>query len=72
MRDTIRIDTPGRGLHEITRPVARVVEDAGIREGQCHCFIRHTSASLGTLQSLSAQPRCILSAPSCKAEGERQ
>ena len=35
-----------RGLNEITDVVARVVEAAGVREGLCTVFIRHTSASL--------------------------
>ncbi len=55
MRDTINIETPGRGLHEITRQVARVVEDAGIQEGQCHCFIRHTSSSLTITENADPQ-----------------
>jgi secondary thiamine-phosphate synthase enzyme len=35
-----------RGLVEITAPVADLVRRAGIREGLCTVFIRHTSASL--------------------------
>jgi secondary thiamine-phosphate synthase enzyme len=35
-----------RGLNEITGVVAGVVEAAGVREGLCTVFIRHTSASL--------------------------
>jgi len=45
-QETIRIDPSGRGLHEITRPVARAVEASGITAGLCTVFIRHTSASL--------------------------
>lgn len=40
------IQTPGRGLHEITREIAGVVGDSGVGEGLCTVFIRHTSASL--------------------------
>ena len=36
----------GAGLVEITREVAAVVKEAGISEGICHVFVRHTSASL--------------------------
>jgi len=39
-------DTPGQGLHEITRQVAGAVEGAGLDEGLCTVFVRHTSASL--------------------------
>lgn len=35
-----------RGLNEVTDQVAGVVEAAGIREGLCTIFVRHTSASL--------------------------
>jgi secondary thiamine-phosphate synthase enzyme len=35
-----------RGLSEITSQVRGVVRQAGIREGLCTVFIRHTSASL--------------------------
>ena len=35
-----------RGLNEVTDEVARVIEAAGIREGLCTVFVRHTSASL--------------------------
>jgi secondary thiamine-phosphate synthase enzyme len=43
---TLAVDTPGEGFVEITREVARFVEDAGAREGALFLFIRHTSASL--------------------------
>ncbi|MCL4742315.1 MAG: secondary thiamine-phosphate synthase enzyme YjbQ [Phycisphaerales bacterium] len=42
----LTIPTPRRGLHEITGLVERVVSDAGVRDGLCTVFIRHTSASL--------------------------
>jgi secondary thiamine-phosphate synthase enzyme len=43
---SLSIRAPRRGLHEITADVARIVEQAGITEGLCTVFIRHTSASL--------------------------
>lgn len=46
MTRTITIRTPGQGLHLITQAVAEAVRDAGVREGLCTLFIRHTSASL--------------------------
>jgi secondary thiamine-phosphate synthase enzyme len=42
----LSLDTPGQGLHEITAKVAAVVDAAGIEEGLCTVFVRHTSASL--------------------------
>ena len=35
-----------RGLTNVTDAVARVVRSAGIRQGLCTLFVRHTSASL--------------------------
>ena len=41
----LRVPT-SRGLTEVTDQVSAVVEEAGITEGLCTVFIRHTSASL--------------------------
>ena len=43
---TLAFETSGRGLVEITRPVADWVEATGIATGLLTLFIRHTSASL--------------------------
>ncbi len=40
------MSTPGRGLHEFTPAVRAVVAQAGVREGLCTIFVRHTSCSL--------------------------
>lgn len=40
------IATNGPGLYECTRQVGEVVSTAGVTEGLCTLFIRHTSASL--------------------------
>ncbi|HEX2562121.1 secondary thiamine-phosphate synthase enzyme YjbQ [Phenylobacterium sp.] len=42
----IRVETPGRGLVEITRDVRRWAEAQGMAEGLLTLFCRHTSASL--------------------------
>ena len=44
--ERLRIAVPGRGLHEFTDQVERVVANSGISEGVCNVFIQHTSASL--------------------------
>lgn len=46
MITTLRIRTPGQGLHEITREVQKVVSRSEVEEGLCTVFICHTSASL--------------------------
>lgn len=43
---TLVIDTPGRGLLEITQEAAAWVTRSGIAEGLLTLFVRHTSASL--------------------------
>lgn len=43
---TLSIATKGRGFHDVTLDVARVVEESGIAVGLCSVFLRHTSASL--------------------------
>jgi secondary thiamine-phosphate synthase enzyme len=42
----ITVGTGGQGLHEITRQVDGVVQEAGVTEGLCTVMIQHTSASL--------------------------
>lgn len=46
MVEQISVATSGRGLHEITERVAAAVRKAGVSEGLCTVFVRHTSASL--------------------------
>jgi len=36
----------GPGHHEVTREIAALVRESGVREGLCTVFVRHTSASL--------------------------
>jgi secondary thiamine-phosphate synthase enzyme len=43
---TLTFDTPGRGLVEITRPVAGFVRKGGMQTGVLTLLLRHTSASL--------------------------
>jgi secondary thiamine-phosphate synthase enzyme len=42
----LAVDTPGQGLHEITREVGGWVEAQGMEEGLLTLFCTHTSASL--------------------------
>ena len=45
-RDELRVETKGRGTHDLSGDVQRVVSASGIDTGMCHVFICHTSASL--------------------------
>jgi secondary thiamine-phosphate synthase enzyme len=42
----LTVDTPGQGLHEITRQVVRWVEGQSMAEGLLTLYCTHTSASL--------------------------
>lgn len=46
MTEEVTLHPEGPGLHELTDRVADVVARAGVRDGLCTCFVRHTSASL--------------------------
>jgi secondary thiamine-phosphate synthase enzyme len=43
---TIEVPTGRRGLFDVTRQIAELVKESGVRVGLCHVFIQHTSASL--------------------------
>jgi secondary thiamine-phosphate synthase enzyme len=58
----LTIATPGRGLHEITGDVARVVHESGTAEGLCTVFVRHTSASLTIQENADPSARRDLEA----------
>jgi secondary thiamine-phosphate synthase enzyme len=46
MVEQFTVATRGRGLHEVTTQVAKIVKRAGFSDGLCTVFVRHTSASL--------------------------
>jgi len=45
-QQTLQIQTRGRGTYDITSQVEQVVHESTARNGLCHLFIQHTSASL--------------------------
>jgi len=56
----LAIDTVGRGLFEITRPVAAWITELGAQSGLVTLFIRHTSASLLIQQNAAPEVRADL------------
>jgi len=46
LKGELEIRTPGQGLHAITDKVAARIEAWKVREGICHLYLQHTSASL--------------------------
>ena len=57
MNRTRTVRAPRRGLHEFTAEVERVVSEAGVGEGVCSLFIRHTSASLVIQENYDSSAR---------------
>lgn len=42
----LRFSTTGRGTYNITQQISEAIEKSAIKNGICHIFIQHTSASL--------------------------
>jgi secondary thiamine-phosphate synthase enzyme len=45
-QEIFEVRTEGRGLTDVTRRVAEIVERSGVTTGLCSVFVQHTSASL--------------------------
>lgn len=45
-RHALVVRTRGRGTHDITREIDAAIATSGVRDGLCHVFVHHTSASL--------------------------
>jgi secondary thiamine-phosphate synthase enzyme len=58
----IRVETRGRGLVEITRPVLSWFADQALTEGLLTVFCRHTSASLLIQENADPEVRADLEA----------
>src|SRR5437764_13291056 len=55
--DGFTVETRGRGTHEVTAPVQRIVRDSAIARGLCTVFIHHTSASLIVCENAAPEVR---------------
>lgn len=62
----LSVRTSGRGLTEITDAVAAEVTRAGVGEGVCTVFIRHTSASLTIQENADPSARRDLEGWLCR------
>jgi secondary thiamine-phosphate synthase enzyme len=45
-RRSLEVRTRGRGTHDVTREIQEEVAASGVRDGLCHVFVHHTSASV--------------------------
>jgi secondary thiamine-phosphate synthase enzyme len=59
-QETLSIDTPGRGLVDITARVADCVRRAEVASGLCVVFCSHTSASLVVTENADPTARADL------------
>ena len=57
LKDSIVIETRGKGLYPITNQISPLLESWQIMEGICHLFIQHTSASLVISESYDPSAR---------------
>lgn len=46
IKETLTVQTSGKGLHEFTSAVSAAIARHNVQEGQVSLFIQHTSASL--------------------------
>ena len=51
--EVIEIDTPGKGMYEITNEVIEWTQAKKLEKGQLNLFIQHTSASLTIMENAS-------------------
>jgi len=45
-QETISVNSLGRGTHNISRDIEKIIHSSQVRTGLCNIFIKHTSASL--------------------------
>jgi len=48
---TIKVETRGKGLYELTAEVERLVSESGVEQGLVNIFNRHTSSSLVLMEN---------------------
>ena len=58
--DSYSIATRGKGTHEITGDVARIVRESGVTTGLATVFVQHTSASLVVYENADPSARVDL------------
>jgi secondary thiamine-phosphate synthase enzyme len=56
-KTTLAVETRGKGLYNFTQLVENSLREWGVREGMCHLFVQHTSASLVVNESYDPTAR---------------
>ena len=53
----LSLETPKRGIYDLTQKVQRVVLESGVGSGLCNVFVHHTSASLLVAENADPEVR---------------
>jgi secondary thiamine-phosphate synthase enzyme len=61
-KDTLEVQTRGKGLYPFTDLIASRIRDWGVREGMCYLYLQHTSASLVISENYDPTARIDLEA----------
>jgi secondary thiamine-phosphate synthase enzyme len=56
----LTVTTQGRGSYEITHAVQQAIVASGVKQGLCHIFVHHTSASLMLCENADPSVRADL------------
>lgn len=71
-KDTIEVNTHGKGLYPFTDEINNRIHQWNIQEGMCFLFVQHTSASLVISESYDPSARVDLEAFMERLAPERQ
>jgi secondary thiamine-phosphate synthase enzyme len=59
-KETLEVNTRGKGLYDFTDTVQEQIRRWGIREGMCYLYVQHTSASLVVSESYDPSAKADL------------
>jgi secondary thiamine-phosphate synthase enzyme len=71
-KDTIEVQTRGKGLYPFTEQINACIRQWGLIEGMCFLYVQHTSASLVISESYDPTARLDLEAFMERLAPERQ
>ena len=71
-KDTLQIETRGKGLFPFTDAVNHRIHQWGVQEGMCFLYLQHTSASLVISESYDPSARIDLEAFMDRLAPEKQ
>ncbi len=72
VKQSLALQTHGKGLYPCTEAIDRVIQESGMQEGLCYLFLQHTSASLLISESYDPSARLDMEEFMEKLVPERQ